>query len=127
MISQDLLDILRCPLDPSHRPLSVEPGPGGSTAHRLERVPPGEVPPTAHQLKRVPPGERPPVPGHSDRPLESSGTRLSLEGDALVCQRCRLKFAIKDGIPNMVVEEAELPPGCESISQLPCQREAKEK
>lgn len=70
MISQDLFDILRCPLDPSH-------------------------------------------------------TRLSLENDALFCQRCRLKFAIKDGFPNMVVEEAELPPGCESISQLPCQREKK--
>ncbi len=67
MLSQDLLDILRCPLDPSN-------------------------------------------------------TRLSLEGDALFCQRCRLKFAIKDGFPNMVVEEAELPPGCESLSQLPCQQ-----
>ena len=72
MIRQDLLDILRCPLDPSH-------------------------------------------------------TRLSLEGDALFCQRCRLKFAVRNGIPNMVVEEAGLPAGCESISQLPCQREAKGK
>jgi uncharacterized protein YbaR (Trm112 family) len=71
MISQDLLDILRCPLDPSH-------------------------------------------------------TRLAQEGDALYCQRCRLKFAIKDGIPNMVVEEAQLPPGCESIGQLPCQEEKKQ-
>jgi uncharacterized protein YbaR (Trm112 family) len=70
MISQDLLDILRCPLDPSH-------------------------------------------------------TRLSQEGDALVCQRCRLKFGVKDGFPNMVAEEAELPAGCESISQLPCQKEGK--
>jgi len=69
MISQDLLDILRCPLDPSH-------------------------------------------------------TRLSLEADALFCQRCRLRFAIKDGIPNMVIEEAELPAGCESLSQLPCQKES---
>jgi uncharacterized protein YbaR (Trm112 family) len=68
MINQDLLDILRCPMDPSH-------------------------------------------------------TRLSLEGESLVCQRCRLKFAIKDGFPNMVVEEAELPPGCESLGQLPCQHE----
>jgi uncharacterized protein YbaR (Trm112 family) len=70
MISQDLLDMLRCPFDPSH-------------------------------------------------------TRLSLEGDALFCQRCRLKFAIKDGFPNMVPEEAELPPGCESIDQLPCKHERK--
>jgi uncharacterized protein len=71
MISPELLDILRCPMDPSH-------------------------------------------------------TRLSQEGEALVCQRCRLKFAIRDGFPNMVVEEAELPPGCESLSQLPCQLERKD-
>ena len=58
-------------------------------------------------------------------PLDPSHTRLSLEGEALYCQRCRLKFAIRDGIPNMLPEEAELPPGCESISQLPCQREKK--
>ena len=72
MIRQDLLDILRCPLDPSH-------------------------------------------------------TRLSLESDALICQLCGLKFAIKDGIPNMVIEEAELPAGCESIGQLPCQKESRSK
>jgi uncharacterized protein YbaR (Trm112 family) len=60
-------------------------------------------------------------------PLDPSHTRLSLEGDALFCQRCRLKFAVRNDIPNMIVEEAELPAGCESISQLPCQREAREK
>jgi uncharacterized protein YbaR (Trm112 family) len=70
MISQELLDILRCPLDPSH-------------------------------------------------------TRLGLEGDHLVCQRCRLQFKIKDGFPVLVVEEAELPPGCGALDQLPCQREPK--
>ena len=70
MISQDLLDILRCPMDPSH-------------------------------------------------------TRLSLEDNALFCQRCRLKFAIKDGFPNMIVEEAELPAGCENLSDLPCQQQTK--
>ncbi len=67
MISQDLLDILRCPLDPSQ-------------------------------------------------------TRLRLQGDHLCCERCALRFAIKDGFPVLVVEEAELPGGCESVSQLPCQR-----
>ena len=70
MISQDLLEILRCPMDPSH-------------------------------------------------------TRLTLEGDRLLCQRCALRFPIKDGFPVLIVEEAELPPGCESLSQLPCQREAR--
>jgi uncharacterized protein YbaR (Trm112 family) len=70
MISQELLDMLRCPMDPSH-------------------------------------------------------TRLELADDHLNCQRCRLKFPIKEGIPRMVVEEAELPPGCASLDQLPCQREKK--
>ena len=70
MISQDLLDILRCPLDPSN-------------------------------------------------------TRLRLQDDHLECERCALCFLIKDGFPILVVEEATLPAGCESISQLPCQREDK--
>jgi uncharacterized protein YbaR (Trm112 family) len=57
-------------------------------------------------------------------PMDPSRTRVTLEGEKLVCDRCRLAFKIKDGFPVMVVEEAELPPGCESLSQLPCQREA---
>jgi len=56
-------------------------------------------------------------------PLNPSRTRLVLEDQHLVCERCRLKFPIKDGFPVLVVEEAELPPGCESTSQLPCQRD----
>jgi hypothetical protein len=70
MIRQELLDILRCPMNPSH-------------------------------------------------------ARLRLEGDRLVCERCALKFKIKDGFPVLVVEEAELPPGCECTADLPCQREPK--
>ena len=69
MISPDLLEILRCPLDPKRE------------------------------------------------------ARLREEGDRLVCERCRLKFPIKDGFPVLVLEEAELPAGCESTSDLPCQRE----
>jgi uncharacterized protein YbaR (Trm112 family) len=67
MISQDLLDILRCPMDPSH-------------------------------------------------------TRLTLEEQQLVCERCKTRFPIKDGLPVLVIEEAELPSGCASIEQLPCQQ-----
>jgi uncharacterized protein YbaR (Trm112 family) len=70
MLSQELLDILRCPMDPSH-------------------------------------------------------TRLTLQGDRLICQRCALRFRIKDGFPILVVEEAELPEGCKSLAQLPCQRESR--
>jgi uncharacterized protein YbaR (Trm112 family) len=67
MISQDLLDLLRCPLDPSH-------------------------------------------------------TRLESGDDGLICQRCRLTFPVREGIPCMLVEEAVLPTGCAAISDLPCQK-----
>lgn len=70
MISQDLVDILRCPLDPTR-------------------------------------------------------TRLRLEKGQLECERCALRFKIKDGFPILVVEEADLPAGCTSLSELPCQREPK--
>ncbi len=69
MISQDLLDILRCPLSPA-------------------------------------------------------SARLRLEHDCLECERCALRFQVKDGFPILVVEEALLPPGCASVNELPCQRDA---
>ena len=69
MINQELLDLLRCPLDPSH-------------------------------------------------------TRLDQEGDALICQRCRLRFPVREGIPCMLVEEAQLPTGCNALADLPCQKGA---
>ncbi len=69
MITQELLDILRCPMDPAR------------------------------------------------------AARLDLEADHLVCRCCRLGFKIKDGFPVLVVEEAELPAGCPSLHQLPCQHE----
>ncbi len=58
-------------------------------------------------------------------PLSPSKTRLLLEGNTLVCERCALKFKIKDGFPVLVVEEAELPSSCGSLSQLPCQADRK--
>jgi uncharacterized protein YbaR (Trm112 family) len=45
---------------------------------------------------------------------------LRLEGESLVCTQCGTRFAIKDDIPNMLIEEAELPPGCASIADLEC-------
>jgi len=68
MISKELLDILRCPLDPTR------------------------------------------------------SARLDQEADGLVCQRCRLKYPIKEGLPCMLVEEAILPPGTSSLQALPCQQ-----
>jgi uncharacterized protein YbaR (Trm112 family) len=47
---------------------------------------------------------------------------LRLEGDVLVCTRCGPRFSIKDEIPNMLIEEAELPQGCASLADLECVR-----
>jgi uncharacterized protein YbaR (Trm112 family) len=47
---------------------------------------------------------------------------LRREEDALVCTRCGPRFVIRDDIPNMLIEEAELPPGCASIASLECVR-----
>ena len=34
-------------------------------------------------------------------------TEVKLEGDRLVCVRCRRRYPIRDGIPVMLIEEAE--------------------
>ena len=47
---------------------------------------------------------------------------LRREGDTLVCTRCGPRFAIRDDIPNMLIEEAELPAGCSSMRDLECVR-----
>lgn len=54
-------------------------------------------------------------------PLDTQ-TRLTQEGERLVCGRCALRFPIVDGFPKLIVEEAELPAGCNAIADLPCQR-----
>lgn len=56
-------------------------------------------------------------------PMNPSKTRLLLQDNQLVCERCALRFPIKDGFPVLVVEEATLPAGCESLGDLPCQKE----
>jgi uncharacterized protein YbaR (Trm112 family) len=64
MISTDLLEILRCPMDPRRQ------------------------------------------------------ARLTAAEDHLACPECGLRFAIKDGFPNLIAEEAELPAGCTNLDQL---------
>ncbi len=32
---------------------------------------------------------------------------IRLEGDWLICEKCRLKYPVRDGIPIMLVDEAE--------------------
>ena len=49
---------------------------------------------------------------------------LRREGDTLICTRCGPRFLIKDEIPNMLIEEAELPAGCHSLKDLDCVKSA---
>lgn len=58
-------------------------------------------------------------------PLDPKHTQLSEVSEGLSCQRCQLVFPIREGIPCMLPEEAKLPPGCASLEDLPCRREAK--
>jgi hypothetical protein len=55
-------------------------------------------------------------------PLSPKTSGLVLQDDRLLCESCQLEFKIKDGLPNMIPEEARLPAGCGSLKQLPCQR-----
>lgn len=55
-------------------------------------------------------------------PLDPSNTRLDQTADGLVCQRCRLQFPVREGIPCMLPEEAQLPAGCSSLDDLPCRK-----
>ena len=36
-------------------------------------------------------------------------TEVKLEGDRLVCVQCGRRYPIREGIPVMLIEEAELP------------------
>ncbi len=38
-------------------------------------------------------------------------TEVKLEGDRLVCVQCGRRYPIRDGIPVMLIEEAEQPQG----------------
>lgn len=47
---------------------------------------------------------------------------LKQEGDTLVCTKCNLIFEIRDGIPNLLIEDARLPEGVSSYSELKCNK-----
>lgn len=47
-------------------------------------------------------------------------TPLEREEQHLVCTQCRVHFPIRQGIPILLMAEAELPDGCERAGQLPC-------
>lgn len=38
-------------------------------------------------------------------------TDVRLEGDRIVCTKCGRRYPVRDDIPIMLVDEAEVPPG----------------
>lgn len=55
-------------------------------------------------------------------PIDGGVSPLELGEGALVCQRCRVEFPVRDGIPCLIPEEARLPDGVDRIEALPCRR-----
>jgi len=51
--------------------------------------------------------------------------KLRLEGDKLVNVKWGLKYPIRDGIPIMLIEQAELPESVESLEELKAKIEAR--
>ena len=51
--------------------------------------------------------------------------KLREDGDWLVCEKCGVRYPIRDGIPVMLMHEATLPEGVTKIEELPCQKEEK--
>jgi uncharacterized protein YbaR (Trm112 family) len=49
-------------------------------------------------------------------------TSLNREEQALVCRQCKVHFPIRQGIPILVLREAEFPANIAEASQLPCVR-----
>lgn len=45
-------------------------------------------------------------------------SKLHPEGDFLIAEVGGLAYPIRDGIPVMLMEEAKLPPGVESLEEL---------
>ena len=58
------------------------------------------------------------------RALNGSRAYFHALADGLVCLRCRLKYPVREGIPCMLPEDAELPPGCARLEDLPCKHKA---
>jgi uncharacterized protein len=47
-----------------------------------------------------------------------TGSRLRAEGDFLIAEEGGLAYPVRDGFPVMLVEEARLPAGVESLDAL---------
>jgi uncharacterized protein YbaR (Trm112 family) len=58
-------------------------------------------------------------------PIDPTRTAALLDEEThLVCERCRVRFRVRDRIPNLISDEAELPDGCNSVKQLPCHQKS---
>jgi len=49
-------------------------------------------------------------------------SKLREEKDSLVCERCGVRFPVRDEIPVMLIHEAKLPEGIRKVEELPCQQ-----
>ena len=52
---------------------------------------------------------------------------LARDQQSLVCSGCAVRFPIKQGLPILVPDEAELPDGITELSQLACRRTRRRK
>lgn len=48
---------------------------------------------------------------------------LRADGDMLVCTNCNAKFPVKDNIPLLLIDDAILPVGVNSINDLKCYKQ----
>ena len=48
---------------------------------------------------------------------------LTAEGSYLVCPNCGAKYPVRDGIAMMLPEDAVLPAGIKSVSELTCSKQ----
>ena len=47
---------------------------------------------------------------------------LTHDREIMMCDRCHVIYPVKQGLPVLIAAEAELPPGCDTVARLPCQR-----
>ena len=45
---------------------------------------------------------------------------LTRDQQELICDRCTVRYPVRNGIPILIIHEATLPYGCPSRHQLPC-------
>jgi len=50
---------------------------------------------------------------------------LSRENQSLVCSGCRASFPVRNGLPILIPDEAELPAGIDDPAKLPCVKAAR--